>query len=219
MLDKSIDYSNMLAEEQNKSIAHQDYIVEKMNQIVDHQNYIAEEVNKMDNTKPSTTMNEKNTLNEKPINESVKNKIEEKPEFNAKSYQNDLNEKIDSLLSTVKKQYKATKELEAKALEESKKNVDTTNFTLINYMPKRLQERWSKLSDERKKEILAESKMLVINNEASAIYFWNTRDMREKQIEIQKIDESKNNTSNQNTVSNDRLQAMKEIIQRNMRKY
>ena len=219
MLDKSIDYSNMLAEEQNKSIAHQDYIVEKMNQIVDHQDYIAEEVNKMDNTKPSTTMNEKNTLNEKPINESVKNKIEEKPEFNAKSYQNDLNEKIDSLLSTVKKQYKATKELEAKALEESKKNVDTTNFTLINYMPKRLQERWSKLSDERKKEILAESKMLVINNEASAIYFWNTRDMREKQIEIQKIDESKNNTSNQNTVSNDRLQAMKEIIQRNMRKY
>ena len=219
MLDKSIDYSNMLAEEQNKSIAHQDYIVEKMNQIVDHQDYIAEEVNKMDNTKPSTTMNEKNTLNEKPINESVKNKIEEKPEFNAKSYQNDLNEKIDSLLSTVKKQYKATKELEAKALEESKKNVDTTNFTLINYMPKRLQERWSKLSDERKKEILTESKMLVINNEASAIYFWNTRDMREKQIEIQKIDESKNNTSNQNTVSNDRLQAMKEIIQRNMRKY
>lgn len=221
MLDKSIDYSNMLAEEQNRSIAHQDYLAEKMNQMVDHQDYIAEEVNKIDSSKPSTIVNEKNDTDNKPVNESIENKIEEKPAFDAKTYQTELNERINTLISTVKRQYKETKEAEAKAIEESRKNVDTTNFTLINYMPERLQERWSKLSDERKKEILAESKMLVINNEASAVYFWNTRDMREKQIEMQKIDESKNNEPAQinTSVSDERLQRMKEIIQRNMRKY
>ena len=201
MLDKSIDYSNMLAEEQNKSIAHADYLAEKMNQMVDHQDYIAEEVNKIDN-KPSTV-------------------ADEKPAFDAKTYQTKLNERINTLISTVKQQYKEIKDVEAKAVEESKKNVDTTNFTLINYMPERLRERWSKLSDDRKKEILAESKMLVINNEASAVYFWNTRDMREKQIEMQKIDESKNVAPAQInvSVSDERLHRMKEIIQRNMRKY
>lgn len=220
MLDKSIDYSNMLAEEQNKSIAHADYLAEKMNQMVDHQDYIAEEVNKIDN-KSSTVVNEKNDADEKPVNESVENKVDEKPAFDAKTYQTELNERIKTLISTVKQQYKEIKDVEAKAVEESKKNVDTTNFTLINYMPERLRERWSKLSDDRKKEILAESKMLVINNEASAVYFWNTRDMREKQIEMQKIDESKNVAPAQInvSVSDERLHRMKEIIQRNMRKY
>lgn len=189
--------------------------------MVDHQDYIAEEVNKIDSSKPSTIVNEKNDTDNKPVNESIENKIEEKPAFDAKTYQTELNERINTLISTVKRQYKEAKEAEAKAIEESRKNVDTTNFTLINYMPERLQERWSKLSDERKKEILAESKMLVINNEASAVYFWNTRDMREKQIEMQKIDESKNNEPAQinTSVSDERLQRMKEIIQRNMRKY
>jgi hypothetical protein len=89
-------------------------------------------------------------------------------------------------------------------------------------MPERLQERWSKLSDERKQEILAEAKMFVINNEASAEYFWNTRDFRDKQIELQKIDEAavaQQAPVNENTISEERLQSMKEQIQRRMRKW
>jgi hypothetical protein len=221
MLDKSIDYSNMLAEEQNKSVAHQDYLAEKMNQMVDHQDYLAEELGNKENR---TAVNEKvETKVEKPVAEPVVENKENKPEepaFDAKAYQTELNEKLANLLSTVRTQYAEAKAKEKEALEESKKNVDTTNFTLINYIPERLQERWSKLSDDRKKEILAESKMLVINNAASATYFWNTRDLREKQIEIQKIDESANVKPAQNTnVSDERLRTMTEIIKRNMRKY
>lgn len=218
MLDKHIDYADMLAEEQNKSVAHQDYLAEKMNQMIDHQDYLAEEI--AGNQNNASAVNEKSEI----IKESVKNKkIENKeennePVFNSKNYQAELNEKITNLISTVKTQYAETKAREKEALEESKKNVDTTTFNLINFMPERLHEKWSKLSDDRKKEILAESKMLVINNEASAVYFWNTRDMREKQIEIQKIDESKKPSVNTG-VDDERLQAMKAIIQRNMRKY
>ena len=237
MLDKSIDYSNMLAEEQNKSIAHNDYLAEKMNQMIEHQDYIVEEINKgaagnlVEEKKDETPAEEPATV-ETPVNEN--NSTEETPatepeeepaveeKFDAKKYQAELSEKLDAILATAKAAYAEAKEAEAKALEESKKNVDTKNFNLINCLPERLNERWSKLSDERKEEILAEAKMFVINNQASAEYFWNTRDFRDKQIELQKVDEAvvaQPAPINENVVSDDRLKAMSEQIQRRMRRY
>ena len=214
MLDKSIDYSNMLAEEQNKSIAHNNYLVEKMNQMVEHQDYIVEEVNKIG----SNIIEEKKS---KPVYRETKVKVNDE-KFDAKAYQSALTEKLDDILAVAKRQYEEAKKAEAEALAESKKNVDTKNFTLINYMPSRLNEKWSKLSDERKQEILEEAKMFVINNEASAEYFWNTRDFRDKQVELQKIDESavaQPNAINENVVSEERLNLMKEQIQRRMRRW
>ena len=238
MLDKSIDYSNMLAEEQNKSIAHNDYLAEKMNQMIDHQDYLAENMNNMvahqdyivEEINKGTAANivEEKVENNKPVNESAKVEepvVEEEKEtkkFDAKAYQAALTEKLDALIATAKAQYAEAKAMEAKAIEEAKKNVETTNFTLINYMPERLHEKWSKLSDERKQEILAEAKMFVINNEASANYFWSTRDFRDKQVELQKVDEAvvaQPTPVNENVISDERLQAMKEQIQRRMRRY
>ena len=230
MLDKSIDYSNMLAEEQNKSIAHNDYLAEKMNQMIDHQDYIVEEVNKMgenliEETKKEEKVEDKvveqtvveESVNTEPVVEETK---EEK--FDAKAYRDALTEKLDAIIATAKAQYEEAKRVEAQAIEESKKNVDTKNFALINYLPARLNERWSKLSDERKQEILAEANMFVINNQASAEYFWNTRDFRDKQIEIQKVDEAvvaQPAPVVENAISDERLNAMKEQIQRRMRRY
>ena len=221
MLDKSIDYSNMLAEEQNKSIAHNNYLVEKMNQMVDHQDYIVEEVNKIGGNIIEETKKERTKVKETPVVETSVNEGKEE-KFDAKAYQSALTEKLDAILAAAKAQYEEVRKAEAEALAESKKNVDTKNFTLINYMPSRLNEKWSKLSDARKQEILEESKMFVINNEASAEYFWNTRDFRDKQVELQKIDESavaQPNALNENAVSEERLNAMKEQIQRRMRRW
>ena len=225
MLDKSIDYSNMLAEEQNKSIAHNDYLVEKMNQMIDHQDYIVEEINKGNGNLVEEKKEEEAPVVETPVVETpVVNETKEEPEkkFDAKAYREALSERLDAILATAKATYEEAKAAEAKALEESKKNVDTKNFALINYLPERLNERWSKLSDERKQEILAEAKMFVINNQASAEYFWNTRDFRDKQVELQKVEESvvaQPTPVNENAVSDERLQAMKEQIQRRMRRY
>ena len=230
MLDKSIDYSNMLAEEQNKSIAHNNYLVEKMNQMVEHQDYIVEEVNKIGSNiieeKKSEPVSNQTKAKDKVYETKVENTktepVVEEEKFDAKAYQSALTEKLDAILAAAKAQYEEVKKAEAEALAESKKNVDTKNFTLINYMPSRLNEKWSKLSDERKQEILEEAKMFVINNEASAEYFWNTRDFRDKQVELQKIDESavaQPNAINENVVSEERLNAMKEQIQRRMRRW
>ena len=230
MLDKSIDYSNMLAEEQNKSIAHNNYLVEKMNQMVDHQDYIVEEVNKIgsniiEEKKSEPVSNQtkaKDRVYEAKDEKTKTEPVVEEEKFDTKAYQSALAEKLDAILAVAKKQYEEAKKAEAEALAEAKKNVDTKNFTLINYMPSRLNEKWSKLSDERKQEILEEAKMFVINNEASAEYFWNTRDFRDKQVELQKIDESavaQPNAINENVVSDERLNAMKEQIQRRMRRW
>lgn len=240
MLDKSIDYSNMLAEEQNKSIAHNDYLAEKMNQMIDHQDYIVEEVNKMNgNIIEEKKVETEETVTEEPVNENTevqtveetttvepveesKTVEETKPveKFDAKAYQTALNEKLDAILAAAREQYAETKRLAEEKLAEAKKNVDTKNFAIINYMPEKLQERWSKLSDERKQEILAEAKMFVINNEASAEYFWNTRDFRDKQIELKNESVVAQPTPvNENAVSDERLKAMSEQIQRRMRKW
>lgn len=241
MLDKSIDYSNMLAEEQNKTNAHADYLVEKMNQMVNYQDYLAENMDKMINHQDYLAENmndminhsdylveninkqDKNTetINENKSKEDVSNTPKEK--FDNKKYQNDLNEKLSALISSVKTQYEEAKRLEAEALEESKKKVnESKNFTLINYIPTRLQEKWSKLSDERKEEILAESKLFVINDPQTAEYFWNTRDLREKQLPIQKIEESVTVNvapTNGSVMENDRYKQMMEEIQKRMRRF
>ena len=232
MLDKSIDYSNMLAEEANKSIAHQDYLAENMNKMIAHQNHIVEESNKIIeysnylaeamNNKFENVVNENGNAPkvEKPtMNESVVNE----PKFDAKKYQTELGSKLDSLISEVKTNYAEAKEKEAAALEESKSKINSTDFNLINYIPSRLQESWMNLSDERKKEILAESKMFIIKDEPSATYFWNTRDMREKRIESVKIVENvvpnENKEVNESVLEDNSYKMMAEKIKRNMRRY
>ena len=241
MVDKHIDYTDMLAEEQNKTVAHADYLAEKMNQMIDHQDYIVEEVNKMGGNVLNETKNEEETpavetpavetpavetpvVEEQKVEETKEETVDETPEekFDVKAYKSTLTEKLDAILAAAKTQYEEAKKKEEEALNESKKAVESTNFTLINYLPARLNEKWSKLSDERKQEILAEAKMFVINNQASAEYFWNTRDFRDKQIELQKIDEEKVAQPApvvENAISDERLQAMKEQIQRRMRKW
>ena len=234
MLDKSIDYSNMLAEEANKSIAHQDYLAENMNKMIAHQNHIVEESNKIIeysnylaeaiNKKYENAVNESETPVETEVKETVvENKVVEESKFDAKKYQNELGSKLDALISTVKSNYAEAKEKEAAALEESRTKINSTDFNLINYMPARLQESWMKLSDERKKEILAESKMFIIKEEASAVYFWNTRDMREKRMESVKIVENiipnENKDVNESVLANDSYKMMAEKIKRNMRKF
>ena len=230
MLDKSIDYSNMLAEEANKSIAHQDYLAENMNKMIEHQNHIVEESNKVIeynnylaesmNKKSENVVNESETVVKETVNES---EVVEEPKFDSKKYQVELGSKIDSLISVVKTNYIEAKEKEAAALEESKTKINSTDFNLINYIPARLQESWMKLSDERKKEILAEAKMFIIKEEASAVYFWNTRDLREKRIESVKMEESvvpnENKELNESVLASDSYKMMAERIKYNMRRY
>ena len=215
-MNKMIAHQDYLAENMNKMIAHQNHIVEESNKIIEYSNYLAESMNNNN----VNVINENDTVVKETVSES---KVVEEPKFDAKKYQADLGSKLDSLISVVKTNYAESKEKEAAALEESRAKINSTDFNLINYIPARLQESWMKLSDERKKEILAESKMFIIKEEASAVYFWNTRDLREKRMESVKLEENviqnENKELNESVLATDSYKMMAERIKRNMRRF
>jgi hypothetical protein len=65
--------------------------------------------------------------------------------------------------------------------------------------------------------------MFIINGESSAVYFWNTRDLREKRIEAVKMEESvvptESKELNESVLASDSYKMMAERIKRNMRKF
>lgn len=241
--NKNIAHSDYLVEKMNQMIDHQDYIAESCNEMIDENNklnetvkklkdfgnYLAEGMNNIvahnDYIVESLNKKEENSLNEEQNKQQVVDKkVDEKKEekFDSKKYQNDLNEKLGNLISTVKTQYEEIKKKEAEQITESRKAVENANeFMLVNYIPERLKERWANLSDERKQEILAESKMLVINNANAATYFWNTRDMREKQVEMKKVEEQVTANQQNNPINEgltERQKMMSDMIKYRMRR-
>lgn len=221
--NEMVDENNKLNETVENLKAHNNYIVEGMNNLVAHNDYIVENINNMEGMKLNENKTEdENKVVEEQNKQEVENK-ETKPAFDAKQYQQELTEKIGSLISTVKSQYAELKQKEAEQIEESRKALENSNeFKLVNYIPARLKERWANLSDERKQEILSESKMFVINDANSATYFWNTRDMRETKIEMKKVEEQVTANKGEQTQVNeglsDRLKMYSEMIKHNMRK-
>ena len=219
-----IEEGNKLNEKFEQLKSHNNYIVEGMNNIVAHNDYIVESIN----SKEENALNEENKVveeNNKPAeNQKPEQKTDENKEekFNSKKYQSEINEKLGNLISTVKTHYEETKKKEVEQIAESKKAIENSNeFMLVNYIPERLKEKWANLSDERKQEILAESKMLVIKDANTATYFWNTRDMREKRVEMKKVEEQVTANHNNNPVNeglSDRQKMMSEMIKYRMRK-
>lgn len=213
-----IEEGNKLNEKFEQLKSHNNYIVEGMNNIVAHNNYIVESIN----SKEENTLNEENgkTIMGQKTFENKEEKHEEK--FDLKKYQSEINEKLGNLISTVKNQYEEAKKKESEQITESRRAIENSNeFMLVNYIPDRLKEKWANLSDERKQEILAESKMLVIKDAKTATYFWNTRDMREKKIEMKKVEEQVTANHNNNPVNeslSDRQKMMSEMIKYRMRR-
>ena len=219
-----IEEGNKLNEKFEQLKSHNNYIVEGMNNIVAHNDYIVESINSKEENalnEESKVVEENNkpTENQKPEQKTDENKEEK---FNSKKYQSEINEKLGNLISTVKTHYEETKKKEVEQIAESKKAIENSNeFMLVNYIPERLKEKWANLSDERKQEILAESKMLVIKDANTATYFWNTRDMREKRVEMKKVEEQVTANHNNNPVNeglSDRQKMMSEMIKYRMRK-
>ena len=213
-----IEEGNKLNEIFEQLKSHNNYIVEGMNNIVAHNNYIVESIN----SKEENNLNEENgkTIRGQKTFENKGEKHEEK--FDSKKYQSEINEKLGNLISTVKNQYEEAKKKESEQITESRRAIENSNeFMLVNYIPDRLKEKWANLSDERKQEILAESKMLVIKDAKTATYFWNTRDMREKKIEMKKVEEQVTANHNNNPVNeslSDRQKMMSEMIKYRMRR-
>jgi len=58
-------------------------------------------------------------------------------------------------------------------------------------MPEKYRDKWEALSENRKEQIIAESKFHSLNTPYAINNFWQTRDMRDTQMNLQAINEAK----------------------------
>ena len=69
---------------------------------------------------------------------------------------------------------------------EKKKGLD-----VVNDMPEKFKEKWNNLSEERKGQIVSESRFHPVGNQYGINNFWATRDLRSSQMVTESINESK----------------------------
>jgi len=67
------------------------------------------------------------------------------------------------------------------------KNVEQTTPTVISMMPAEYHETWTKLSEGKKNQIMAQSKMHKLETEYQVRNFWQTRDLRETAPVMEKL--------------------------------
>jgi hypothetical protein len=62
---------------------------------------------------------------------------------------------------------------------------------VVSDMPEKFQAKWNNLSENRKQQIISESRFHPVNNQYGINNFWSTRDLRDTQIVTESINESK----------------------------
>jgi len=65
-----------------------------------------------------------------------------------------------------------------------------TNPSVIDDMPAKYHDKWNKLSEARKTQIIAESNFYPVDTSYQINNFWATRDLRDKQMISEKLNEN-----------------------------
>jgi hypothetical protein len=220
-LDKSIGYAEYVAENVTKNIQYSEYIGESLEKAISYTEYVAESLNK--NVDNLEELNEKITKNisyteyvaesvnqelgnsdqTKHLKESIEtsNKFgSEKIDFSVK-YE-DLENRIDSLINTVKTQKtvinenQSSKEAETQRAETNLnesmgfKKVYETGMAFIDYMPEQYSSIWESLSEGHKQSIIAQSSFFRLETPYQIRNFWSSRQLGAEPIGLQRINEN-----------------------------
>ena len=181
-------------------------LVEKLESLKQYADYISES-----QTKINKNLNGKYEMfveaSDKTFDE-LNSKIALQAEQPAKSEDTDLQNLVESVNTMVDSIKKTNSEIEAKEkIIVEAKEISEEN-KLVDYMPDYLKESWTKLSDNRKKEILKESKMYVLMTPESKMDFWKTRNMSEvNAVKNVKAYVSESLRNNNVAIRNDNVQA------------
>ena len=226
-LNGNFAHNDYLAEQLENNFKHNDYLAEKLEQNYKHNNYLAEQlensvnnVNMVNENKvaQNNVMINETKVNKPSANEKYMSSITEKldalinsvseqvPENNfmnllSESRQNEyssLDEDTQKLIAEAMNVAKVKNEAQAnvvwKSVYESKKGLD-----IVENMPEACKSKWNTLSDNRKNEILNEAKFYNLKSQNEIDYFWNTRDLREKQLVTERVDTDSAKMWNTNT--------------------
>jgi len=198
--EQNINYSNYIAENLDKGISYSNYLAESLEKGIKYSEYIAESLSSNGDLNESVQINEyKESLTEKlnKIIENAKPNVSKEYHFmnfltegKRQEFKNLSNEKqiliVESMnrgpiMSTIQ-----AENVWNSCLTESKKAL---NF--INDMPEKFRMKWEQLTGDRKSQIIAESKFYTLNTPYAINNFWQTRDLRNSQVTLEAITESK----------------------------
>jgi hypothetical protein len=248
--NKIKEYAKYLGESSNDLAIYTNYLGEGFNNHVNFTEYLKENIETVGNY--SDIVGKKfNSFVQKtdPISESLTT-INTIP----KNYKEGINEKLEKILESAKKQTvegnmhfmhflskekqdgfyaldaeKQTvivKAFEGKQYFNSKQADNIYNesliiekkddgFDFIRNMDSVYRESWDKLSSTRKNQIIAESKYQNLNTQYQINNFWQTRDLRESKIVLEKVNESKTPVATEESVINtDKAQGIISAVRR-----
>ena len=217
-LDKGIKYSEYVAEKVDQNIAYSEYLGENVDKSIKYSEYIAENVAAV-NAEPlneSTEETESEVITEsvevKEETKSYKDTISEKLEsliskaesksvsemhfmnFLSESKKNEfdsLSEDKQGLIVESMNKDSIMSTVQAENVWESCFIVERKAINFIDDMPSKYSDKWNALSENRKEQIIAESKFHSLSTPYAINNFWQTRDLRDTQMNLETLNESK----------------------------
>jgi len=220
-LEKSINYSEYVAEKVDQNIAYSEYLGENVDKSIKYSEYIAENINapKGESLNEADEVETKETKTEEVIVETkvedikdYKDSIDEKlnklisaaetKNVSEMHFMNFLGESKKNQFNSLSedKQAMIVESMNAKPIMSTiqAENIWESNFVekkreldVVSDMPEKFKEKWDNLSENRKEQIISESRFHPINNQYGINNFWSTRDLRDTQIVTESINESK----------------------------
>ena len=220
-LEKSINYSEYVAEKVDQNIAYSEYLGENVDKSIKYSEYIAENINapKGESLNEADEVETKETKTEEVIVETkvedtkdYKDSIDEKlnklisaaetKNVSEMHFMNFLGESKKNQFNSLSedKQAMIVESMNAKPIMSTiqAENIWESNFVekkreldVVSDMPEKFKEKWDNLSENRKEQIISESRFHPVNNQYGINNFWSTRDLRDTQIVTESINESK----------------------------
>lgn len=245
-LDKSINYQEYLAENADKLIGYTNYLKENLETVGNYSEYVAESINKIvesnsikfseeiteiDVTQPVVeSASYKQGVEEKlaTLIESAKAKkaIEEKDElhflrFVSEGKRNEFQSLSEDKQTSLVEAFKDNKYFGARDVEMIWESTFLNKPTELNYitnMSEKYRKQWEALSESQKGSILAQSNYYPLNTQYQIDNFWQTRDLRPVQLNLQTINEGKlaADETHVNESSNEYLEHIRATVARKM---
>jgi hypothetical protein len=217
-LEKGIDYSEYVAEKVDQNIAYSEYLKENLTKSIKYSEYIAENANTVEE---ETINEETEPTIEESINESVEVKEDTKSYKDAisekldnlisKAETKNLSEMhfMNFLSESKKNQFDSLEESKKTLIVESMNKdsimstvqaenvwdscfiIERKAINFIDDMPAKYHDKWESLSENRQEQLIAESKFHSLNTPYAINNFWQTRDMRDTQMNLETINENK----------------------------
>jgi hypothetical protein len=222
LLDKNINYSELAMRKNSENHAETQDMFEYVNNEFDKFKNLINESNEFSSSLKNKLNENVNNINENyetsinnRVNEALESAKKEKAELNNKEthflrfFDNVKRNEFESLNESKKqevidafkgKSYYSHNDVMAIYEDVFKPKVNTLDF--INDMPEEYLEDWNNLTESQQNQIKSQAQYHVLNTQYQINNFWQTRDLRPKKVNMEKIDSNQINESKSTTVVN-----------------